>query len=373
MSSALPEVAHLLVPTWGADPALDRHSRALGAALRAAGVRSDLFAREHAPGHPAAGADGVRSTGSLQAGAAGPSDSALMIVRVTPEGWRDPIPGPGSAAVVLGCHRFFSPGSVAAWDPAAARRMAATVNELQDLRARTVLVMVDSEAAAHHMDLAGFHRTVVVPALEGSEQVAGPDVRTLRRLRHQHAASAATAWVTFGGVHPLSGIDRVIGALWAARRYLDLGAVLHVVGAVEDVQHARALRAVAVRLGVAPNVHMAGAVTPEQEAASLEAADLVCDLSPSGRSAAGARAALARRRPVVAVRGGTAHAVVDGAGLVVGAGAPMVTARCADRVHGDPAVRRLLAEAAGTRCAELDVARAGRARVELLASALVAA
>lgn len=373
----LPQVAHLVVPTWGADPALDRHTQALGAALHAAGVDSILFARELV-GRPAVSpvsADevDVRAVSALQGSMPSPSGLAVLIVRITPEGWRDPIPGPAGAPVVLDCHRFFHPGDVAAWDPAAARRMAATLDEIDAIRARTVLAIADCDVAAGLLRRIGFHRTVVVPALDGGVGAVEPDVRMLRRLGAQGRAPTAPNWTVLGGVHPLSRIDHLIAAVWATQRYLGLDVWLHVVGGIEDVPYARALRALAARLGVARRVRFAGAVTPAQESAYLEAADLVCDLSTSGRSAAGARAALERRRPVVAVRGGTAHAVVDGAGLLVGPGALMATARSADRVHADPVVRRLLEDAAGLRCAELDPARAGAAQVDLLAQALAAA
>jgi len=384
----LPEAVHLVVPAWGADVVRDRHSRCLRDALRAAGVRSEIFAREPAAvhgGHPDAtsggtvghATDGDASGGQLSVRPAsllggGPDSAAtLLVVRVTPEGWRDPIPGPEHAPVVLDCHGLFAPEAVAAWDPRACRRMAATLDELGAVRSRTVLAVADCEAGARLLGRAGIQRTAVAPALGGIHGLVPPDPRTLRRLDAQRDAGSGATWVTFGGVHPLAWLDRAIQAVWAARRFLGLDVALHILGAVEDVQCARALRAFASELDVSSQVRFAGAVTPAQESAYLEVADVVCDLSPCGRPAYGATAALRRGAPVVAVRGGTAHAVVDGAGLLVGTGVPIATAQVAQRVQGDPAVRQLLADAARVRSSELEVDQAGPAWVDLLVQAVV--
>ncbi|HUA96066.1 MAG TPA: glycosyltransferase family 4 protein [Acidimicrobiales bacterium] len=315
---------HQFVPMLHVGDAVGKHAAGLQHALRARGVRSEIYVELDDPDtvdrtRPARSYPGEAEAGDvLVYQFATASDLA---------GWLVGRPEP----LIVNYHNVTPPELFAPWDNGLARHQVRAMAELSALAPRAALGVAVSELNRRDLRQRGFAATAVVPpivdlrAVESTDGAAGGGQPRRRGAR----------WLSVGRLAPNKAVEDTIAALLAYRRRHDAEASLLVVGGTPVPAYAEALEQYAAELGLADAVRFAGKVDDDALGDAYRTSDVLVVASEHEGFCLPVVEAMAQGLPVVACRRGALPEVLGDAGVLLENKDPVVTADAVHRLQTD--------------------------------------
>ncbi len=318
---------HQLLPALHAGDAVGNEALLLQAALRRAGLASEIFA-----GHVDPALLG-RSRALREAEAAGEATWLFHFGPDSPAGRLFPHL---AGTRVLRYHNITPPPLLAEHAPALARLCGAGLAEVRALAASAHLGLGASEFNSRELHAMGYARTAVLPLVADLERVrtASPS-RVLARL----LGDGRRNLLVVGRLAPNKRVEDAIAVFAVFQRMFDPRARLLIAGGWEGFEGYRASlerRANALR---AERVLFLGRVADDELAACYQsAAALVCTSEHEGVGVP-LLEGMACGVPVFAYDAGAVRETLDGAGVLLADKRPDEWAGALDRVLADRALR----------------------------------
>ena len=274
---------HQFVPVLLRNDAVGEHTLALRNLLRRAGFDSRIYTETPFP----ATRDEARPYREYEADAR-PGD-VLVYQFATRSGIADWLLG-RTEPLVLNYHSVTPPESFTAWNNGSARLQVVCLEELARLAPHAVQGIAVSEFDGRELRAAGCPAVTVVPVVtvpgdpvavdaEFAARLRGPWPATVDRSAGAGAPDGAQdgapdgagpgpLWLSVGRLAPNKAHEDTIAALFVARRTVDPGARLVVVGSVSERNYAGALRRYTSWLGLDHAVRFVSGLSASELAAS---------------------------------------------------------------------------------------------------------
>jgi glycosyltransferase involved in cell wall biosynthesis len=326
---------HQLLPALHAGDAVGNEALLLQAALRRAGLASEIFAGQVDPA--------LLGLARPLREAAGEATWLFHFGPDSPAGRLFPRL---AGTRVLRYHNVTPPELLADHAPALARLCAAGRAEVRELAASADLGLGASEFNRRELAAMGYARTAVLPLVVDLERVraAAPN-RVLARL----LGDGRRNLLVVGRLAPNKRIEDAIATCAVFQRLFDPRARLVIAGGGEGFEGYRAALERRARALRAERVLFLGRVAEDELAACFQsAAALLCTSEHEGVGVP-LLEAMACDVPVFAYDAGAVRETLDGAGVLLGDKRPEAWAGALERVLADPALRA--AVVAGQRAA----------------------
>jgi glycosyltransferase involved in cell wall biosynthesis len=274
-------------------------------------------------------------------------------------GWLAGRPEP----LVLNYHSVTPPRFFAPWNNGIAQLQVTTLAELAMVAPRAALGVAVSRFDEVELQGAGCTRTTVIPVANLAVPPTEPDPVVLARLetaRHQRRRTSppGSSWLSVGRLAPNKGHHETVAALFVARRTVDPGAHLTVVGSPSEPAYAGALRRYVATLGLGDAVEFVTGIDDASLAAHYRASDVLVMLSDHEGFGVPLVEAMGHRLPVVAFDAGAVREVLGDAGVILDRKHPRAVVAAVTGLLGDDDRRRSLVEAGVGRFAALDLGSA---------------
>ncbi len=304
-------------------------------------------------------------------GAARPDD--VLVYQFATASFMAPWLASRQETLVVNYHNITPPELMAPWDNHLALGQLQAQRELRLLAPRTALAVADSEYNETHLREAGFATTAVIPPCAALDLTTRRPTTTpqdaTRRTRRTPPASGAR-WLAVGRISPNKALQHTIAALAVTRAHHDPGATLLIVGKPATTSYDHALHRYVAELGVASAVAFTGHASDEAVAEAYASADVLVVTSEHEGFCVPVVEAMEAGLPVVAFDQGAVPEVLGGGGALVSSKDPYALAASVRTVLGDAVGREAMAESAGRRLAELDMATAADRFASLLVGLL---
>jgi glycosyltransferase involved in cell wall biosynthesis len=341
-----------LLPRLAGRDAVGAHTLQVRAALREAGIESDIYAAEW----DADVADRVRSYHDYA-----DDDHAWLLYHASVGSHVGAWFGDRRARKLVDYHNVTPHEFFDAWAPEIAGLLVTGRHQLEDLAPYTTAGFADSSFNEGELRAAGYAATAVVPVLV--DVTRGVDVVDANLRDELRTTKRGTDWVFVGRLAPNKAQHEVLKAFAQYRRMYDPHARLWLVGGESSARYRAALEQFVHETRLAESVRVTGSVGDAQLGAYYEAADVFVCTSQHEGFCVPVLEAMAHGVPVVALGTTAVPETVGLAAVVLDAGAratevaAAVRQVLADRV----AVERLIA-LGYARVEEFSLAR-GRARL----------
>ncbi|HEY9556739.1 MAG TPA: glycosyltransferase family 4 protein [Acidimicrobiales bacterium] len=349
------DTIHQIVPTLSPGDAVGSHTLAVRDALRAAGLRSEIFSDDV---HPDLSAD-ARPLDALPA----PGTSGLALVyqlsignEIVDRLMARPEP------LIVDYHNLTPVAQLLRWAPDMAHLAGWGRGQLGDLAARSVLGIGDSAFNVEDLRAAGFARTAVVPILL--------DVDDLRHQQPERAERHGRRWLFVGRVVPNKAQHDIVLALAWYRAVHDPDAELHLIGRDAAPAYTAALRDLIAELDLRDAVKLVGGVDDARLAREYAEADVFVCLSDHEGFCIPVLEAMANDLPVVAYASSALPETVGSGGLLLPRKDPATVAVAVHRLATDDALRAAMVERGATRVQAFDRSRTAPLLLEALSGAL---
>ena len=262
-------------------------------------------------------------------------------------------------SIVVNYHNITPFEFVEPWDPDRIAGLRWGRVQLDQLAPITSLAIADSSYNASELLAAGYCDVVVAPVLWRSS------IRSVER-----------------GSNPAAPVVLFVGRVTPNKRHEDLiaafaliadevpSARLVLVGALDSVSYAHAIRRYAEHLGVAHGVDLIGQVSDSVLAQWYGRADVFVCLSEHEGFCIPVVEAMAAGIPVIAFRAAVLPETVASAGLILADKAPATVAAAIRRVLDDTELNALLVKRGRARAAALDLSVARQQMAEALTPVL---
>jgi glycosyltransferase involved in cell wall biosynthesis len=350
-----------VLPSLASRDAIGVHSLALTAALRAAGVDSEIYYGNCTPdvaalGRPitALGRPG-RHRWLLYHASIGSPVFDVVAARSEPK--------------LVNYHNITPAHLLEGWASQVTYEVALGRSQLDRLAPESRFAVADSAFNESELVDAGFSGTAVVPLLiDMTSTGERPDKAIAGRLaRAKDKGGADLLYV--GKISPHKAPHDLVKMLAVYRRLYDPEARLHLVGSPLGERYGPALESFIARLGLSEAVSLVGTLTPAGLEAYFEAADVYVSASDHEGFCVPVVEAMGHGIPVVAFGVAAVPETVGDAGILLDSKEPLRFAAAVARVVSDAELGARLATAAARRVAHFDVTRSQARFVELLTTA----
>jgi L-malate glycosyltransferase len=353
-----------VIPSLASRDAIGVHSMALTAALREAGIESEIYYGNCTPdvagaGRPvtALGRPG-RDRYLLYQSSIGSPVFDILAARPEPK--------------LVNYHNITPAELLAPWEPAVAFEAALGRAQLERLAPQCGLAVADSGFNAQELADAGYRETAVVPLLiDMTHAGAPPDRAVAERLAAEKAAGGVDL-LFVGKISPHKAPHDLVKMLSVFRRLYDDKARLRLVGSPLGTTYGPALEAFLHDLGLFEAVTVTGSVDAATLEAYYRAADVFVCASEHEGFCVPIVEAMGHGVPVVAYGTSAVPETVGEAGIVLPTKDPVRFAAAVGRVVSDGDLRGRLRASASERVAELGVERSTARFVELVRTAVAA-
>jgi glycosyltransferase involved in cell wall biosynthesis len=302
----LERAAHQLVPNLAFGDAISQQAITLQRILRAAGIRSEIYA-EHVDARLRGEA---RPVGRLREEA---GDRALVLFHFSI----------GSAVTdlfrllpnprVLVYHNITPPEFFRGVNPRVAALCARGRDELRELRPHCATALADSEFNRRELEALGFDNTAVVPIVLDPERYA---VRSVRRLERPYRDGHVN-FLHVGRLVPNKRIEDVLKVFYFYRRRINPDSRLFLVGIDTDMEiYSLALRQMIDDLGI-PGVSFPGRVSQRELVTYYRLAHVYLCMSEHEGFCAPLVEAMYLGVPVIAYAAGAVPETLGDAGVLV--------------------------------------------------------
>lgn len=346
---------HQVVPTLSPGDAVGGHTLAVRDALRAAGLRSEIFSDDVAPALqgqaqpldalPAPGAAGMALLYQCSIG-----NGVVDRLLARPE------------PLIVDYHNLTPVAQLLRWAPDMAHLVGWGRGQLGDLAARSVLGIGDSAYNAEELAAAGFARTAVVPILL--------DVADLRHPHPPRTDRPGRRWLFVGRIVPNKAQHDVVLALAWYRAVHDPAAELHLVGRDAAPAYTAALQELISDLELDSAVHLAGGVSDDALARHYAEADVFVCLSDHEGFCIPVLEAMANEVPVVAYASSALPETVGSGGLLLPSKDPALVAGAVHRLTTDLELQAAMVQRGTDRVATFDRAHTTPLLLDALSSVL---
>ncbi len=277
-----------------------------------------------------------------------------------------------SEPIVINYHNITPASDFEAWDVQIAREMDKGRQELEAFARRAVHAIADSEYNRAELVEVGYESTSVAPILFDPDAFdRPPDPSTLKWI-HRSGAQPGANVLFVGRVVPNKAQHDLIEAFSLYRDLFDPGARLFIVGGCPVPDYQRALRSLALKLGVHKQVHFAGFVSQAELSAFYSCADIFVCLSDHEGFCVPLLEAMFHRIPVVAFDAAAVPETLGDGGLLLGSKDPLTVACAMNRVVSDERLAKDLVMAGEARLASFSLERSRKAFREGIERALAA-
>ena len=348
------DAIHQVVPTLSPGDAVGGHTLAVRAALREAGLRSEIFC-DDAPAlrHEVRPLDDLPDPSSSRAAllyqcSIGNEVVDRLLARPEP--------------LVVDYHNLTPMEHLLRWSPDMAHLVGWGRAQLDALGGRAVLGIGDSAFNVEDLVVSGFARVAVVPIL-----------LDVADLRHGEAATRPTAgrrWLFVGRLVPNKAQHDLVLALAWYRAVHDPAAELHLVGRDAAPGYTAAVRDLITELELEGAVHLRGALDDAALGHEYAAADVFVCLSDHEGFCIPVLEAMANDLPVVAFGSSALPETVADGGLLLPAKDPALVSTAVHRLATDPDLRAAIVARGAARVASFDRAHTVPRLLTALRSAL---
>jgi glycosyltransferase involved in cell wall biosynthesis len=353
-----------VLPSLASRDAIGVHSLNLTAALRAAGIDSDIYYGSCTPdvghlGRPVTQLGRAERNRWLlyHASIGGPVYDAVAM-RSEPK--------------LVNYHNITPAHLLEGWAPQVTYEVSLGRAQLERLAPESRFAVADSAYNESELIHAGYKSTAVVPLLiDMTSTGREPDPATAARLARAKEAGGAD-FLYVGKISPHKAPHDLVKMLAVYRRLYDPQARLHLIGGPLGERYGPALESFIARLDLADAVHLVGSVDPAGLEAYFRAADAYLSASEHEGFCVPVVEAMGHGVPVVAYGVTAIPETVGDAGLLLDTKEPLRFAAAVARVLEDAELRAHLAAAARRRVAHFDLATSTERFVGLLAGAVAA-
>lgn len=345
------------LPNFARHDAIGNHVLALRAALRAAGIDSDIWADVIHRGvagearpylqHPGDG--GVDSVDLYHAS----TDSPMAV-------WHEQRAAAGGR-LFLNYHNITPAEYFARWEPAAADGFVRARRQLADLARGTELAVADSDYNEAELRRLGYRTTAVAPPLVDL-------AASSRRPRPVRRAGGAR-WLFVGRLAPNKCQHDVIGGFAVYRRSFDPAARLVLAGSPSSHRYLRALQDLVAGLSLDGSVTLAGGVSARALRRAYERATVFVCCSEHEGFCVPVVEAMGLGVPVVAYRAAAVPETVGDAGVLLDDKDPLTVAVAVADVLADRRRRDAHIAAGRERARQLSLPATAERLVGMLAAA----
>lgn len=344
-----------IVPTFAPRDAIGDHARQVDRLLKDHGVKTRIYAQMVAPeiahlARPFSELVATRDTGAvlLHHHSTGTAVVDRLLERPEP--------------LVIDYHNITPAPLFEPWEPVVAAELAWGRRQLAVLRGRAHAALADSAFNALELSDLGWQRVAVAPIVR--------DLGRVDERRRSPRTSAAAELLFVGRLSPNKCQHELLAALALHRAVHGKGARLRLVGAASSQSYERALRDLAIELGVADVVSFENGLTDVQLVDAYEQASAFLCLSRHEGFSVPVLEAMRHGLPVVALAAAAlTETVADGGLLLPRADLGLVVA-AVHRVTTDDATWVALSEAGLRRAATFHLEDAQRDFWDALQGAL---
>jgi glycosyltransferase involved in cell wall biosynthesis len=237
-----------------------------------------------------------------------------------------------------------------AWAPEITGLLVSGRHQLDDLAPMTSGAFADSSFNQTELIEAGYDPTAVVPIMV--DVTRGVDVIDMQRRDELRATKRGADWLFVGRLAPNKAQHDVMKAFACYRHAYDPGSRLWLVGGETSARYRAALERFADDIGLRDAITFTGSVDDGELGAYYDAADVFVCMSQHEGFLVPVLEAMAHRVPVVALASGAVPETVRDAGVLLD--------RDASAVEVAVAVHRILSD----QCAREAFLASGQARVE---------
>ncbi|MGH9080594.1 MAG: glycosyltransferase family 4 protein [Acidimicrobiales bacterium] len=342
--------AHLFVPMLHRNDAIGKHTMAVRDTLRAAGVRSQIYADRPDP-------QTVADTRPYLDYESASEPGDVLIYQLATQSKMAEWLATRREGLVLNHHNITPPEFFGPWNNAIARLQVGALQQLSTLAPRAVLGIADSVFNAAELESAGCPRTTVVPVAGIPVPPVDPGEALIERVRARQRGPG-TRWLSVGRLAPNKAHHHTIAALFVARATTDPRATLTLVGAGTEPAYARALRRYAAALGLAEAVGFVEGISDAELAAYYRCVDVLVMLSDHEGFGVPLVEAMGQGTPIVAFDAGAVNEVLDDCGVLLEEKAPRTVARAVSDLMHDRSRRDRMVQSGRQRFDALGLDRA---------------
>jgi glycosyltransferase involved in cell wall biosynthesis len=351
-----------VIPTLASRDAVGVHTLTLSAALRAAGIESEIF------------------YGQCSADVAQLGRPLVQLGRATRDRWllyQSSIGSPvydvlatRTEPKLVNYHNITPAPLLAPWEPQVGYEVSLGRTQLERLAPESRLAVADSAYNERERLAAGYGDTAVVPLLiDMTATGADPDPELAGRLASAKERGGADL-LFVGKISPHKAPHDLVKMLAVYRRLYDPRARLRLVGSPLGDRYAPALAAFVDQLGLTDAVTVTGSVSAAELEAYYRAADVFVCASDHEGFCVPVVEAMGHGVPVVAYGVAAVPETVGDAGLLLADKEPLRFAVAVARVMEDAELRLHLAGAAARRAAGFSVKRSTERFVALICEAV---
>ena len=351
-----------VIPHLASRDAIGVHTLNLSAALRAAGIDSDIFYGECSE-DVASRAKPVTDLGRAERGrhllyqsSIGSPVFDVFMARSEPK--------------LVNYHNITPVELIEPWEPAVGFELRLGRAQLDRLARHSQLAVSDSAYNEKELIELGYTPTAVVPLLIDMTTAGAPADPALMAKLARARESGGADFLYVGKIAPHKAPHDLVKMLSVFHTLYDPRARLHLVGSEMGTRYGPALAALVADLGLDDTVFVTGSLPPAALEAYFQAADVFLTASDHEGFCVPVVEAMGHGLPVVAYGAGAVPETVGEAGLVLPDKTPALFAAAVARVMGDAALRERMARAARQRVQEFGLARSSARFAELVAGAV---
>jgi glycosyltransferase involved in cell wall biosynthesis len=351
-----------VIPSLASRDAIGVHTRALTAALREAGIESEIFYGNCTPDVAGEGRPLVelgragRDRWLLYQSSIGSPVYDVLAARDEPK--------------LVNYHNITPAALLEEWEPDVGYEVSLGRTQLERLAPESRLAVADSTFNESELIDVGYTNTAVVPLLiDMTTAGADPDPTLAAQLAGAKDAGGADL-LFVGKVSPHKAPHDLVKMLSVYRRCYDPAARLHLVGSPLGERYGPALAAFVADLGLEGAVHVTGSLSPAGLEAYYRAADVFVCASDHEGFCVPIVEAMGHGVPVVAYGVAAVPETVGDAGLVLPDKDPLHFAAAVHRVVTDADLRAHLSRAAARRVAGYSVEKSTARFVSLIKAAV---
>lgn len=351
-----------VIPTLASRDAVGMHTAALSAALREAGIDSDIYYGQCSADVASLGKPlvelgrGPRRRWLLYQSSIGSPVFDVLAARSEPK--------------LVNYHNITPASLLGPWEPQVGYEVSLGRTQLERLAPESRLAVADSAFNESELVAAGYSNTAVVPLLiEMTATGADPDPATADRLAADKDGGGPD-FLFVGKVSPHKAPHDLVKMLAVYRRLYDPRARLRLVGSPLGERYGPALAAFVADLGLTDAVTVTGSVSASELEAYYRAADVFVCASDHEGFCVPVVEAMGHGVPVVAYGTAALPETVGDAGLVLPDKSPLRFAAAVARVVDDEDLRTRLVTSAARRVDGFSVERSTERFVQLVREAV---
>jgi glycosyltransferase involved in cell wall biosynthesis len=352
-----------VIPSLASRDAIGVHTLCLRDALRAAGLRSDIYYGNCTPdvaheGRPVVDLGrSAKDRWLLYQSSIGSPVFDILAARPEPK--------------LVNYHNITPAELLQDWEPHVGTEVALGRAQMERLAPQSRFAVADSEFNRLELEEAGYRGTDVVPLLIDMTPTTrpAPDPALLAALGEERAAGGADL-LYIGKISPHKAPHDLVKMLAVLRRLYDPQARLHLVGSPLGERYGPALHGFIEKLDLGRAVRVTGSVSPEELEAYFAVADVYVSASDHEGFCVPLVEAMGHGVPVVAYGVTAVPETVGRGGLLLPDKSPLQFAAAVARLLGDPDLRRAVARGGRERAAQFSLDSSRRHFVELVTSTL---